>query len=153
MWFVWWLIRLMICYLHSCSDCGCSLSVGLDKRPEVWALQEPGEADHRTHADACRVWRQNDEQSHRGTETTKQQNCGSSRWRSFLNGSNAMSATQTLVLAVRCGVQSRMMHSVWVWVYGGFYRPKPEVFATVFKYVFVRLPDHLSFLNTIKKLT
>lgn len=40
--------------------------LGSDKGPEVGAVKELREADHWTHADPSRVWRQNDEKGNGG---------------------------------------------------------------------------------------
>lgn len=49
------------------------LSVGPDEGPEVWTVKESREANHRTYADPCRVWCQNDEKGHWGTPNSNHQ--------------------------------------------------------------------------------
>lgn len=45
--------------------------LGLDERPEVWAVKEPREADHWAHADPSRFWCQNDEKGNGGRVDSK----------------------------------------------------------------------------------
>lgn len=55
------------CCLNNNAKHGNLFSLGPDEGPEVRTVKEPGEANHWTDANACRVWCQNDEKGHWGT--------------------------------------------------------------------------------------